>query len=35
MQVTLYIVGTCGDFYNGQLQFRQVTSFLIRQVSLH
>ena len=35
MQVTLYIVGTCGDFYNGQ--FKQVTSLcsdLIRQVSL-
>ena len=39
MQVTLYTVGTCGDFYNGiNGQFRQVTSLcsdLIRRVSLY
>ena len=35
MQVTLYAVSKCGDFYNSQ--FRQVASLckdLIRQVSL-
>ena len=35
-QVTLYTVGTCKDFYNGQfIQVTPLCNDLIRQVSLY